>query len=237
MSTQNKKSVSKSVHSGHRKRVINKYIKYGLDSFEEHEVLEMLLFFSIPRADTNPLAHKLIDEIGSLDNILSATADDLKLVEGIGDNTAALLSLFRAVLEYQNTHLIDKRIQFNTTTNIGNFCVKYFSAHLEESMILLAIDSQRYLKKISVISKGNINETYFDCQKIVKETLNARATGVIISHNHPGGSLQPSVNDVSLTKELFYLLKGLHIELVDHIICNDNFFTSFRERGLFDDFI
>ncbi len=230
----NKNNTRKSLHTGHRKRVIKKYMEHGLDSFAEHEVLEIMLFFSVPRIDTNPLAHRLINEFGSLQNVLSATAEDLKRVEGVGDNTATLISLFRAIREYQNTHLFQKSVKFNETAEFGMFCVEYFSAHIEESAIMLALDPRSRLKKVSVISKGTINETYFNVSKIVKDALNLRATGIIIAHNHPDGSLQPSSSDVILTKDLRELLANVHIDLVDHIICNDKYFTSFRERGLFD---
>ncbi len=231
---ENKKDINKSIHSGHRKRVINKFIEHGLDSFEEHEVLEMLLFFSVPRVDTNPLAHRLIEEFGSLQNVLSAEPQELKLVKGVGDNTAALISLFRNIRKYQNTQLIEKNIRFDATHEIGDFCIKYFSEHIDESAIMLSMDSKRRLKKVSVISNGNANETYFDINKIMKDALNFRAAGVIIAHNHPNGILQPSSSDIILTKEIHDLLMGVHIQLIDHIICNERYFTSFNERGLFD---
>lgn len=233
---ENKKDINKPIHSGHRKRVINKFIEHGLDSFEEHEVLEMLLFFSVPRIDTNPLAHRLIEEFGSLQNVLSAEPQELKLVKGVGDNTAALISLFRNIRKYQNTQLIEKNIRFDATHEIGEFCVKYFSEHIDESAIMLSVDSKRRLKKVSVISNGNVNETYFDINKIMKDALNFRAAGVIVAHNHPNGILQPSSSDVILTKEIHDLLRGVHIQLIDHIICNERYFTSFNERGLFDKF-
>jgi len=233
---ENKKYINKPIHSGHRKRVINKFIEHGLDSFEEHEVLEMLLFFSVPRIDTNPLAHRLIEEFGSLQNVLSAEPQELKLVKGVGDNTAALISLFRNIRKYQNTQLIEKNIRFDATHEIGEFCVKYFSEHIDESAIMLSVDSKRRLKKVSVISNGNVNETYFDINKIMKDALNFRAAGVIVAHNHPNGILQPSSSDVILTKEIHDLLRGVHIQLIDHIICNERYFTSFNERGLFDKF-
>ncbi len=233
---ENKKDINKPIHSGHRKRVINKFIEHGLDSFEEHEVLELLLFFSVPRIDTNPLAHRLIEEFGSLQNVLSAEPQELKLVKGVGDNTAALISLFRNIRKYQNTQLIEKNIRFDATHEIGEFCVKYFSEHIDESAIMLSVDSKRRLKKVSVISNGNVNETYFDINKIMKDALNFRAAGVIVAHNHPNGILQPSTSDVILTKEIHDLLTGVHIQLIDHIICNERYFTSFNERGLFDKF-
>lgn len=232
----NKRVTKKSPHAGHRQRVIKKYIEHGLDSFDEHEVLELLLFFSVPRRDTNPLAHSLIDEFGSLQNVFNASPEELLLVDGIGNNSATLISLFRAVRQYQNTQLYDKSIKLDEAHKIGMFCVKYFSEHLNESAIMLAMDSRYRLLKVSVISTGTINESAFYPSKIMKTALNLRASMVVIAHNHPGGKLQPSPSDIMLTKELYDLLKGVRIELLDHIICNEHYFTSLSERGFFDNF-
>ena len=231
---ENKKDINKPIHSGHRKRVINKFIEHGLDSFEEHEVLEMLLFFSVPRIDTNPLAHRLIEEFGSVQNVLSAEPQELKLVKGVGDNTAALISLFRNIRKYQNTQLIEKNIRFDATHEIGEFCVKYFSEHIDESAIMLSVDSKRRLKKVSVISTGTFSETAFYAEKIMKTALTVRAPLIVIAHNHPGGKLTPSTADKILTRQLYDLMDAVHIKLVDHIICNEKHFTSLRECGLFD---
>ncbi len=230
-----KESSKKLPHSGHRQRVIKKYLEYGLSSFSEHEVLELILFFSIPRRDTNEIAHKIIDEFGSLENVLEASPEDFVNIEGVGEHSVALLSLFRAVYEYKNTKLYDKRVYFKNTFDIGMFCLKYFSQHNDESAILLAMDANFQLKKVSVISEGTVNQTAFYPAKIMKIALNLRAPLVVIAHNHPNGNVQPSGPDITLTKELNELLLSARIELMDHIICNDQFFTSLRERGYFDE--
>ncbi len=229
-----KKSSGQFPHSGHRQRVIKKYIEHGLDSFAEHEVLELLLFFSIPRIDTNEIAHSIINEYGSLKNVLEASPDELKAMSGVGDNSAALISLFRAVHEYINTSVTDKRIKFRDTSDLGAFCVNYFSKHVEESFIMLAMDSELNLKKVCRISKGTANETAFYSSKIVQKALNLHATTVVIAHNHPGGSTQPSTADLKLTLEIKKTMDGVRVDLLDHLICSNNFFTSLRERGLFD---
>lgn len=222
----------KSVHSGHRQRIINKYIEYGLNSFSEHEVLELLLFFSIPRSDTNPLAHKILEEFGSLDNVFNSSADDLLSIDGVGNNTAVLLSLFRAVREYQNTHLDAKKVSLNSGSKICRFCLDYFKEHIDEEAIILALDHKFNLKKVSVISQGTSTQTSFYADKILKTALNLRAPVIVLAHNHPGGLPKPSAADKSLTLRLNDILKSLQIELYDHVICNEKEYMSMRECGM-----
>lgn len=225
---------SESPHSGHRQRVIQKYIDHGLDSFSEHEVLEMILYFSIPRRDTNELAHTILNEFGSLENVFAALPHELEKIDGVGKHSAVLLTMFRAVNEYKNTQLYKKRRYFKNIGEIGLFCVKYFSDHINESAIMLSLDAKGMLKKVSVISKGTINETAFYPSKIIKNAVNYNAAMIVIAHNHPGGALQPSSADLLLTKKLIGLCEAVNIEFMDHIICNEMFFTSLRERGLID---
>lgn len=232
----NDKNTNKSPHAGHRQRVFSKYLEHGLTPFEEHEVLELLLFFSIPRSDTNVLAHKLIEEFGSLENIIEASPEDLLSVEGVGKNTATLISLFRNVWEYKNTHLYSKRIRLCTTEEICRFCQKYFYNHVEEEAIMLLMDNSNRLKSLEHLSKGSVNETAFQPGKIVKKALLLKSPKVVIAHNHPGGVAEPSSSDKKLTKILYSIMKGANINLLDHIVCSGDFFTSFRQRGFFDEY-
>lgn len=229
----NNKKSNKTPHAGHRQRIIKKFMDHGLDSFAEHEVLELILFFAIPRADTNPIAHNLIEEFGSLQNVLDASSEDLTEIKGIGNNAATLLSLFRSVSEYKNK-LFKKNVVLHDSTDYGSYCLDYFADHVDESAIILALDSNHRLKKVSVISKGTFSETAFYAEKIMKTALTVRAPIVVLAHNHPGGKLSPSTADKILTRQLYDLMDAVHIKLVDHIICNEKHFTSLREGGLFD---
>lgn len=222
----------KSIHSGHRQRVIDKYVNCGLKAFAEHEVLEMILYFSIPQADTNPLAHRLIDVFGSLENVLKASTDELMLVEGVGRRTATLITLFRSVDMYKDTVLKDNKPFFRQIYDIGKYCKNYFKSHIDESVVLLCMDNELNLKKFEVISNGTFNETAMYLGKIAQIALNSRAPLVFIAHNHPGGSLDPSPQDVHFTQKLYNLLDGMKITLCDHFICNKYHFISMAERGL-----
>lgn len=231
----NKDVNKKSPHAGHRQRVISKFLEYGLDSFYEHEVLEMILFFSIPRSDTNALAHNILEKMGSLENVLEATPEDLLSIPGVGKNTVALLTMLRSVWEYKNTKLYNKRIYLDNSYKICTFCLNYFSEHIEETAIMLLMDYNGRLKHVSTLSKGTVNQTAIYISQILKTALSLNATSVVISHNHPGGSAQPSVQDKIMTKKIYDVLKEVDIHLLDHVICDNSFFTSFRQCGFFNE--
>lgn len=222
----------KQIHAGHRQRVIDKYIKCGIDAFAEHEILEMILYYSIPQADTNPIAHRLIDEFGTLENVLNASVDELMLVDGVGKRSATLITLFRAVNLHKDKKLKESRMFFRQDYEIGKYCIKYFKSHIDEEAIILCMDNSFNLKKLEVISNGTFNETAMYLSKIAQIALNTRAPLVVIAHNHPGGNLDPSPHDMFFTRKLFDLLDSMKITLYDHIICNEHHYISMAERGL-----
>lgn len=225
------KAKPKNMHQGHRQRVIEKLLSYGLETFHEHEVLELLLFFAIPRRDTNHLAHMLIEEFGSLHNVFKADPDDLQQVDGIGKNAAALIYLFRCLTPYLNRRFQEK-IYLSNTTEAGQFCCQFFMEHVEESFIVLILDSNRCIKKVEIISHGTENETAFYPRKVLKAVIKHRANAIIVAHNHTGGNVQPSVNDIKVTNDIIQLVEGIHVPVRDHIICSGQLFTSFAERGI-----
>lgn len=227
----NKKEKPQNIHQGHRQRIIDKLLEHGLEPFSEHEVLELLLFYAIPRRDTNALGHALIAEFGSLHNVFKADPSDLQQVDGIGKNAAALIYLFRCLTPYLNARFQEK-ICLADTTSAGLFCCSYFLEHVEESFIVLILDSNRCIKKIEVISHGTENETAFYPRKVLKAVIKHRANAIIIAHNHPGGNVQPSANDIKVTNEIIQLVEGINVPVRDHFICCGQVFTSFAERGI-----
>lgn len=229
---ENKPQKKKSIHTGHRQRVIDKYIKCGIEAFAEHEILELILYYSIPQADTNPIAHRLIDEFGSLENVLNASVDELMLVDGVGRRSATLITLFRTVNAHKEKNLKNSKAFFRFEYQIGEFCKEYFKSHIDEEAILLCMDTSFNIKKIEKISSGTFNETAMYLGRIAQVALNTRAPVVVLSHNHPGGSLQPSPHDMHFTAKLYDLLDSMKITLYDHIICNEYHYTSMAERGM-----
>ena len=218
-------------HKDHRQRVRNKFLNYGLEVFSDHEVLEMLLFYSISRKDTNAIAHRLIDKFGTLEGVLKADYSDLIDVEGISDVSASLIMFNRELNQYVRTNSIKKKTDLSTAIKMGRFCANYFREHTEENFIVLSLDGHRKLLCVDVISKGSETETAYYPRKILKAVIKNKTSNIVVSHNHPGGSVEPSSNDVAITEKLSELMKDVGINVIDHIICSGDRFTSMFNRG------
>lgn len=226
-----KNSKSKDVsHKNHRQRVREKFIKFGLEPFSEIEVLEMLLYYSIPQRDTNVLAHRLLDKFGSLHGVLDADFNELVEVNGISDVSASLIMFHTELYKYLRMNQ-ESDVYLDTSLKVGNFCSKYFYNHTEENLILLSFDSKRKLKCVDVISKGTEVETAFYPRKIIKAIVKNKTNNVILAHNHPGGNTQPSTNDIYITDLISKMLKSIGVTVCDHIICSGQKFFSFSDAG------
>ncbi len=226
-----KKVEIKSIHKGHRERVRNKFLKYGLESFTEIEALEFLLFYAIPYKNTNELAHALIDEFGSLENVLRADIHRLTSVKGISSNSAALIALFNEIYKHIHVNINFEGIFLNTAHRMGRFCCNYFMNHVNETLILISTDSNRKLKSVDVISEGTVSQTPVFYSKVIDMALKNKTSTVFIAHNHPGNNPNPSHNDIEDTKELANYLEKSGIELIDHIVCSGQEFVSMSDKG------
>ncbi len=231
---EDKKTVVKkkatSIHKGHRGRVRERYINYGLESFTDVQVLEFILFHSIPQGDTNPLAHKLIDKFGSLEGVLRADVDALSQVKGIKDTSASLITLFRDVNKFVNASTSKGEI-LSTTSAVGEFCCRYFSNNVVEEAIIIILDSNRKVIAVESVSKGTETQTAFSPRTIMKIALAHHGCDIIAAHNHPDGNPMPSNQDVYNTNKLITALREFDVFMLDHIVCSGQKYISMFEKG------
>ncbi len=214
------------MHEGHRQRVLDRFIKEGLGNFEDHQVLELLLFYSIPRKDTNETAHRLLKEFGSISNVLEADVRELMKIEGIGKNTAVFLNLIFGTFKKYRLDSMKQRPRIVTIDDAGKFATGLFLGIQMEKVYIICLDLRSKVINTVCISEGTIDETPFYPRKIVAEALKNNAAKVIMAHNHPGGSPKPSVKDLETTTMALDLLKKIDIDLIDHIIVGKDTFLS-----------
>lgn len=220
------------MHSGHRERLKGRFLSEGLDGFNQHQVLEMLLFFSIPRRDTNPLAHKLIERYGSLSGVLEADPRDLVKVDGIGPNTALLLSFIPSLCRvYMQDKWRDKP-QLNSTTKAGEYARSLFYGRQYEVFYAICLDAQNRVNYPALVHEGTIDSAAVYPRLIVEAALRHQASSIILAHNHPGGSLKPSAADLDATKKIISACNAISVRVVDHIIVAGSDYLSFADRGL-----
>lgn len=218
MKEKDKTTTYEKIHTFHRKRTKEKFLKLGLEGMHPHEILEILLYYSIPREDTNPIAHTLISEFESLSGVFDADFNDLLKIKGIGEHSAMLIKLIPLLCQkYQQ----DKLRQFTDCKN-HNTTVAFLKSHLmllnhEEFHLLCLTADLKLLKHIKLFS-GTVNSAAVNLRKLTEEILKYDTAGIIIAHNHPSKNLQPSLDDDEITEKILNSLNYLNIQLMDHII-------------------
>ena len=219
------------IHQGHREKMRQRFLKSGLEGFADHEALELLLYYAIPRQDTNPIAHRLMDRYGSLTAVLSAPAEDLKKVEGIGESAAVFLKLVPAVCQKAKLSGGGRDVILNTTEETGNYLIERFSGETAEVIYALCIDRKGKLLACKRIGEGDTASAGLNIRKLVECALLTAASGVVLSHNHPSGIALPSQDDYATTQRVKDGLGTIGVALTDHIIVADGDFVSMADSG------
>lgn len=219
-------------HDHHRERMRKRYYLSGFDSFSNHEILEMLLYYSIPRGDTNELAHRLIERFGDFNHVIEATPDELKSVKGIGDASAILLKLIEASLRVYASAYVESEVRYDTIKKIADFMWPRFFGLDHERLYMLLLNNKMGIIDCIVLSEGAINATTIQARYIIERTIAKKAAGVVLAHNHPHGLATPSESDVLLTKRLYEGLALIDIPLVEHIVFAENRFVPIVKTKL-----
>ena len=220
------------IHDGHREKMRARFLRGGLDSFADHEALELLLYYAIPRQDTNPIAHALMDRYGSLSAVLAAPVEDLQKVRGIGESAAILLKLVPQLC-YQ-ARLSDARRQeliLNSAARAGAYMMEYFAGESNEVLYQLCLDRKGKLLVCKRLGEGGVSSAQLDVRRLVENAILNSASAVILAHNHPSGIAQPSPEDYVATDQARAALATIGVELLDHIIVADRDFVSLAESG------
>ena len=228
--------MSENIHSGHRQRQMEKFLAHGLDSFTDIEAIELLLFFALPRRDTNPLAHALLDRFKDLRGVLTADLDALQSVPGIGENAALLLRLVTELNCRFAEEGNEKRAVIKDSTAAGNYLMPYFAYRREECSVLLCMDVAGRVIQCHRLAEGGPGSVELAARTVVELALRDKADHVILAHNHISGVALPSGADIAVTKNLYYLLRTIDVELWDHIIVSEGDFVSLRDSGIFGQF-
>ena len=220
------------LHKDHRKRLRERFLREGLDSFEDHQVLEMLLFQAVPRHDTNPVAHRLMKRFGSLSAVLEAAPEDLAAVEGVGPNAASFLSMLPQVTRrYFLDRVRHSRRPLNTSEAATEYLVPLMAGRAEEVFYVVCLDSQLRVLYPALISEGTVRDALVHPRHVVEAAVRHKAASVILTHNHPAGSPRPSSHDHKLTRNLVQALGGINVTVVDHIIVAGELTYSFQREG------
>ncbi len=219
------------VHAGHRERMRKKYLRVGFEGFEEHEILEMLLYCCFSQQDTNELAHRLILFFGSVKGVLTAPVEQLESVKGIGEVTAFNLKLIGDIALNSMQSGRDERPILDTTDKIYEYIEPFFRSQSTEVVLVLSLDVNSRVMRATKVHEGSFDSVSFNIAKIVRSLVSSGAAGVVIAHNHPSGVAIPSQRDLDSTEKLKRALESVGIMFVDHIILGENDYVSFSQSG------
>lgn len=210
---------SKNIHHNHRARVRETFRKAGVDGMPDHSLLELLLFYSIPRKDTNEIAHRLIETFGSLNGVFDASYERLAEVEGMGESSALLLSLVPGICRRYVEGMTDKnKINLSTPEAVGDYLVKKYYGCKTEVFYMLCLDGVGNLINCCKLSEGSAGTVVVDKRTMLEAALRNNADKIVFAHNHPNGFAVPSKDDLELTYEFASILSPVGIRLADHFI-------------------
>ena len=218
-------------HDGHRNRLRKRFLEHGMDPLQDHEVLELLLFYAVPRQDTNPIARKLLQHFGSISAVLEASSNELKEIAGIGENAAVLLQMITPLARRYQLSRSDKGIVFESSADCGNFLIPYFFGIMEEQIYLLCLDGKKKFLTCRLLQEGSANTAFLPIRKAAEIAIACSASCVILAHNHPGGLALPSQADYDATLQLRAAFEPLGISVADHIIVSENDYVSLADNG------
>lgn len=222
------------IHDGHRERIKKRFVDHGLDNFSDVSVIEFLLFYAMPRRDTNPIAHALLDRFGSLDAIFEASIAELLNVVGVGENAAVLLKLIPQVSRRysmsKNNNSSDMIL--SSPEQAGKFALPLFMYEKEEVVYIFCLDSKCKVICCRELGRGVVNAAEVSVRRVIEIALNHNASKVILAHNHVDGIALPSREDQVTTRRISTALSMLGIQLADHIIVAGKDYVSFADSGL-----
>lgn len=220
------------VHDGHRKRMKGRYLEHGLDNFTEIEALELLLYFAIPRRDTNIVARRLLERFGSLLGVFEAGAQELSSVDGVGETAAALITLVPRIMKQGYVERAKQLLQITNSTEAARYLIPRFMMERDEVLLMICLDPQKRVLSCTEVNRGVVNAVQVNTRRIVELAIKNRASSVLIAHNHPCGLALPSREDDATTEQIFSALKLVAIPLVDHIIVSGTDFVSYADSGV-----
>jgi DNA repair protein RadC len=217
--------------AGHRGRLRDKFQEVGLEGFSDVEVLELLLSFGTPRSDCKEASRQALKKFGTLAAVLEAPSLALLDIKGIGIKNSFAIHFVQAVSRRYLRERLCGRRYLHSSKEVKEYLLHSMRGLKKEILTAIFLDSSHAIIKTEVMAEGTANVNTIYPRELMKRALELNATALIIAHNHPSGSLQPSPQDLHLTKSLYLICSMMQVTLLDHIIIGDDSF-SFADNDL-----
>lgn len=219
------------VHEGHRQRLKDRFLKNGLDDFEPHNVLELLLFYAVPQRDTNELAHKLLKRFGTLTAVFDADFGELCSIDGVGRNIATLIKMIPELSRRYMDSEDAAEVLLSEPKKIAEYLRPKFIGRTKENVYLLCLNNKGGVVFGDFIIEGSISSAPIYTREILEAAMRSQAVSVVLAHNHPNGLALPSNADLIATKTVYDALALTKIHLMDHFIFAGTDYLSLRDGG------
>lgn len=226
--------MGENIHSGHRERVKRDFLENGFnETTPPHKIIEMLLFYSIPRKDTNETAHELLNRFGSVSGILDASVEQLTEVPGVNINTAALIKLIIPIARIYKSDKSTAAEKFESIDGLCDYLMNKYFGYDREVFTVLSLTAGGKLIGCDVLSEGNISEVNISTREVIETVLKRRAACAVIAHNHPDGVALPSREDIDVTETVKNALSHINVKLLDHIVIAGDDYVSMAQSKCF----
>ncbi|MCL2673575.1 MAG: DNA repair protein RadC [Alphaproteobacteria bacterium] len=225
------KIAAKPHYHGHRERMRDKFLSRGKEAFEKYEILEFFLANSDPRRDMKPVAKALMNKFKTITQVIRADVTKLKEVDGIGDAIAVNIKVLEALIDISLREEMYQKPVITDMSRAAAYCMGAFGHSQVEQFILICLDGNGKVIEDEVVQKGAVDHAVICSKEVVKRISALGASSVILAHNHPSGWIEPSQDDIKLTRELAKMLRPIGVEIFDHMIFSDSRFCSLKNRG------
>ncbi|MBS1258496.1 MAG: hypothetical protein MAG551_01555 [Candidatus Scalindua arabica] len=225
-------NLAKPDYIGHRQRIKEKYEKSGMEGWLDYEVLELVLSYAIPRKDTKTIAKELLSRFKTLNGVLDADRKELQGMNGVSKHSSLFLNLLKDISVLYVEKGIHNKDLLSTPQLVYDYLKVSLKGLTDEEFKMLFLDSRNQLIAMETLKTGTVNRSIVFPRKVVERALYHHSVGVIVAHNHPAGSLEPSQEDQDITMAIREALKTVDIALLDHIIIGGNDYFSFKESRI-----
>ena len=207
------------IHGKHRNRMRERYLRGGIEAFDPHNVLEFLLFYSIPQGDVNPTAHRLYDRFNkSLPAVFDAPIEELVKVKGISDKSALFIKFIADVIRLYNIGKVTDAGRVTGMDRIRDYILSWYTGVTVERTLLLCLDNRRAVIHSEMLFEGSVNSASIPMRKLVDAVVTRQAASVVLAHNHPNGAAVPSPDDMRTTDGIRALLAAIEAPLLEHFV-------------------
>ena len=229
---QPQKKPQKPHHTGHRKRLRDRFLSVGAEGLADYEMLELILFPAKPLGDVKPLAKDLLAKFGSFGKVLLASPAEMLKIEGVNEAAVAAIKVTKAAAEKLLREEVASREVIKSWTQLLDYLRLHIGHNQNEVFHILFLNGKLELIADEQQQKGTINHTPVYPREVVKRALELGAASLILAHNHPTGDVSPSKADIDVTKQIIESAKPLGISVHDHVIIGDKAHFSFKAKGI-----